>query len=149
MKGNDKMLDLPLTENNNNIDEKDKQIIRRMQMKPEFYRKYENAKLQVRELFMKLIIMAEEKSIINKATKNDYRLVKKNGINNFCLINILSDSLGLHIHRNNSSLQSDILNFSSIKDGNHSGKDWIAIKVGNDIELDDAIRLINTIYQKS
>ncbi|EET87814.1 hypothetical protein CcarbDRAFT_1703 [Clostridium carboxidivorans P7] len=55
------------------------EIIKRMVKAPSFYKKYENADLKLKSLFMKLINMVDRKGIFNKATKiPDYRLVEKN-----------------------------------------------------------------------
>lgn len=144
------LVDVSTTENKDNMDVRKKQIIRKMQIKLKFFDKYEKAALPLRELFIKLIIMADEKFIANKATNTpDYRLVERNGNTNFCLITFSPNSLNLHIHRNRFSLDSDILHFSPIPEGRHTGPDWIEVKVRNNVELGEAFRLIYTIYQKS
>lgn len=128
----------------------EKQIIRKMQLSDKFYAKYEKASLPVQRLFIKLITMADEKSIYNKATNTpDYRLVKKNGTNNFCLITLTSNGLKLHLHRNRTGLHSDILAFSPLTEGRHNGPDWIEIIVHDETELEEAFGLIYTIYQKN
>ncbi len=138
--------------NKNDMNEIEKLIIRKMQMtdKGKFYAKYEKASLSAQRLLIKLISTADEKGIYNKATDTpDYRLVKKNGINNFCLITITSNYLKLHLQRNRTGLHSDILTFSPLAEGRHSGQDWIEIIVHDETELEEAFRLIYTIYQKN
>ncbi|MEN6326318.1 MAG: hypothetical protein ABFD18_08950, partial [Syntrophomonas sp.] len=83
------MMEIASAENKDNLNEKEKQIIRKMQLKPKFYSRYEKASLSIKSLFIKLITMADEKCITNKASDTpDYRLVEKNGRTNFCLIMI-------------------------------------------------------------
>lgn len=146
------MMKISPAENKDNQNENEKQIIRKMQLKPKFYSRYEKASLPIKSLFIKLITMADEKCITNKASDTpDYRLVKKNGINNFCLIMITptSSCLKLHLQRNRYGLHSDLLTFSPVTEGRHNGPDWIEIIVQSETELEEAFRLIYTIYQKS
>lgn len=125
-------------------------IVDRINSALKFADKFGKANTHVHDLFIKLIQMVDSEGIINKATNTpDYRLVKKGGRVNYCLITFSPDALRIHLQRNSIGLASNVLKLTSIKDGRYNGRDWVEILVRNDNELAEAFRLLLIVYKNS
>ena len=127
----------------------DSQVIERVKAAEKFNDRFQKTNADTRKLFLNLIGLVCEEKILNKATNTpDYRLVRKNGRINFCLITFSGSSVKVHLQRNRAFLESDIFMFRPITEGRYNGTDWVEFKITNAEEVEEAFRLIQEIYNK-
>ncbi|ODM26643.1 hypothetical protein A7W90_10675 [Clostridium sp. Bc-iso-3] len=76
----------------------------------------------------------------------DYRF--KNKVN-FCLITLLvrEQKIRIHIRTDGLRLSSSILPINRLPKHNYNGKEWVEIIVGDNSQVDEAVRLIKQTYE--